>query len=87
MQVYSYVVMEFLYLNVLFVTLQFSEKFIVEYYFEKIQPYRVALYDIDDKNKIDDLSKHDFIGEAEFILADVVTAGKVFTKELTSPSQ
>ena len=67
--------------------LQFSEKFIVEYHFEEIQLYCVKLYDIDDKNNIDDQSKQDFIGQAEFTLADVVTAGKAFSKELTLPSQ
>ena len=46
----------------------------------------MKLYDVDDKNKIDDLSKQDFIGKAEFTLADVVTAGKGFSKDLTLPS-
>ena len=58
----------------------------MEYCFEEVQLYRVKLYDVDDKNKIDDLSKQDFIGKAEFTLADVVTAGKGFSKDLTSPS-
>ena len=34
---------------------------------------------------IDDFSKQDFIGKAEFTLADIVTTGKGFTKDLTSP--
>jgi len=31
---------------------------------------------------MDDLLKHDFLGEAEFKLSNVVTAGKVLTKQL-----
>ena len=55
----------------------------MEYCFEKIQLYCVKLYDVDDRNKIDDFSKQDFIGKAEFTLADIVTAGKGFSKDLT----
>jgi len=45
------------------------------------------VYDADDQKHIDDLSKQEFIGEAMFKLADVVTAGKVLTKTLSSSSK
>ena len=45
------------------------------------------MYDADDQRHLDDLSKQEFIGEAEFKLADVVTAGKVLTKTLASSSE
>ena len=47
----------------------------------------MAVYDADDQRHLDDLSKQEFIGEAEFKLADVVTAGKVLTKTLASSSE
>ncbi|XP_065898772.1 copine-9-like [Dysidea avara] len=64
---------------------KFSKKFVVPYNFEEVQLYRASVYDVDvsDKN-IDNINKHDFIGEAEFTIADVVTAGKSFSKELIS---
>jgi len=55
---------------------------VVDYRFEEIQYFRIAVYDLDDKVKMDDLLKHDFLGEAEFKLSDVVTAGKVLTRQL-----
>ena len=60
----------------------------VPYNFEEVQLYRASVYDVDvsDKN-IDNINKHDFIGEAEFTIADVVTAGKSFSKELISHSK
>ena len=67
--------------------LQFAKTFNLDYHFEEVQHLRVAVYDVDDKKHIDDLSKHDFIGEAKFTLADVVTAGQVLTKQLTSASK
>ena len=59
----------------------------VDYHFEEVQHFSVAVYDVDDKKHVDDLSRHDFIGEAQFRLSDVVTAGKVLTKRLTSSSE
>lgn len=59
----------------------------VDYHFEEVQTFRVAVYDADDQKHIDDLSKQEFIGEAEFKLADVVTAGKVLTTTLSSSSE
>ena len=47
-----------------------------------MQHFKVAIYDLDDKVKLDDLEKQDFLGLAEFKLADVLTAGKCLTKKL-----
>ena len=52
-----------------------------------MQNLRVAVYDVDDKKHLDDLSRHDFIGEATFTLAEVVVAGQVFKRRLTSASE
>ena len=54
----------------------------VDYRFEEVQNFKIVIYDIDDKANIDDLEKHDFLGEADLKLADVLTAGKVLTKQL-----
>ena len=59
----------------------------MDYHFEEVQNLRVAVYDVDDKKHLDDLSRHDFIGEAKFTLAEVVAAGRVFTRRLTSASE
>ena len=47
-----------------------------------MQNFKVAIYDVDDKRNLDDLTKHDLIGQAGFTLADVVTAGKSLTQPL-----
>ena len=67
--------------------LQFAKTFIVDYHFEEVQHFKVSIYDVDDKRHLDDLTKHDFIGEAMFKLADIVTAGKSLTKKLSSASK
>ena len=54
----------------------------VDYHFEEVQHFKVVVYDVDDKAKIDDLEKHDFLGEADLKLANVLTAGKALTKPL-----
>ena len=54
----------------------------VDYRFEEVQHFKVVIYDVDDKAKVDDLEKHDFLGLAEFKLANVLTAGKHLTKKL-----
>jgi len=59
----------------------------VDYHFEEVQHLRVAVYDVDDKKHIDDLSRHDFIGESKFTLADVVASGRTLTRRLTSASK
>ena len=59
----------------------------MDYHFEEVQNLRVSVYDVDDKKHLDDLSRHDFIGEAKFTLGEVVAAGRVFTRQLTSASE
>ena len=59
----------------------------MDYHFEEVQNLKVAVYDVDDKTYLDDLSRHDFIGEAWFTLGEVVASGQVFTRKLTSASE
>jgi len=56
---------------------------VVDYWFEEMQYFKIALYDFNDKVNMDVLEMHNFLGEAEFKLSNVVTAGKVLTKQLT----
>ena len=54
----------------------------VDYRFEEVQHFKVVIYDVDDKTQVNNLEKQDFLGVAEFKLANVVTAGKCLTKKL-----
>ena len=63
-------------------TPQFSRAFRLRYSFEEIQKLKFVVVDIDDKTKIDDISKHDMIGELECTLADLVTAGQQYERTL-----
>lgn len=60
---------------------KFVTKLVIPYYFERVQQLKFAVYDIDNANT-KDLSKHDFIGEAECNLSDIITMPKG-TIELT----
>jgi len=40
----------------------------VEYHFESRQDMRLEVYDADDPNALNDLSKQDFIGSMDFTL-------------------
>jgi hypothetical protein len=46
----------------------------VEYKFEERQKFKIAIYDVDDFKDQNNLEAHDFIGEYEFLLHEVVTA-------------
>ncbi|ETO30464.1 hypothetical protein RFI_06657 [Reticulomyxa filosa] len=46
----------------------------LDYMFEEVQIFRMEVYDCDDKKHLNDLSKHDFIGLAEFVMGDLMTA-------------
>lgn len=46
----------------------------VDYYFEKQQTFKLEVYDADDAQNMHDLSKHDFIGRAEFALGKVIAS-------------
>lgn len=64
------------------VYLQFSKTFQLQYRFEEIQKLKFVVVDIDDKSKIDDIRRHDMIGELECALADLVTAGQQYERTL-----
>lgn len=64
------------------VILQFSKTILLEYRFEELQNLKFAVYDIDSKKHIEDVSKHDFIGGLECSLADIVTAGQEYRRTL-----
>ena len=52
----------------------------LEYRFEEQQHIKVAVFDVDSHSH--DLTKHDFIGETEFTLAELVAAGQTLVKSL-----
>ena len=62
--------------------IQFSTTFVVEYHFEDIQNLQFCVYDVDDKRRVDDVSKHDFIGSLECTVADIVSAGQEYTRTI-----
>jgi hypothetical protein len=45
----------------------------VDYFFEQSQHMVVAIYDIDDANRLNDLQAQELIGNYEFTLAKVVS--------------
>ncbi|KAL6066275.1 Copine-2 [Balamuthia mandrillaris] len=51
----------------------FQTKFVLDYYFERVQKLRFMVYDVDDKKRVE-LERQDFIGEAECTLGDVIGA-------------
>ena len=53
---------------------KFIRNFTVEYHFEERQRFRIKVFDVDDFSEHASLSKHDFVGELEFMLHEVVTA-------------
>ena len=62
--------------------LQFSKTFLLEYRFEEIQALKFVVLDVDDTKHIDDVGRHDLIGEIECSLADIVTAGQQYKRTL-----
>jgi hypothetical protein len=48
----------------------FATRIIMDFHFEEVQPLRFAVFDRD--SKIDDLSKHDFIGEISSSVGEIV---------------
>jgi Ca2+-dependent lipid-binding protein len=52
----------------------FVKAFEVDYYFEETQRFLLEVYDMDDENAPNDLSKHDFMGSTEFVLGHVVSS-------------
>ena len=73
--------------GLLLLLLQFSKTFLLEYRFEEIQALKFSVIDVDDKKHIDDISRHDLIGEMECTLADIVTAGQQYKRTLRDQSK
>lgn len=63
---------------------KFVKSFQVEYRFEETQTFKVEVYDVDDFSENAPLEKHDFIGDLEFKLHEVVTK---MDQKLTKPLQ
>lgn len=55
----------------------------MDYYFEEVQTLKVVVYDVDSELRIEDLSRHDLLGEVEVTLADIISAGQTLSKSLT----
>ena len=53
---------------------EFSKKILIGYRFEELQKLKFKIYDIDSKSAV--LDKHDFLGEAECSLGQIVSSGK-----------
>lgn len=62
--------------------LQFSKTFLLDYFFEEVQHLKFSVLDIDDPKRIDDIKRHDMIGELECTLANIVTAGQKYQRNL-----
>ena len=50
------------------------KSFDVAYHFERREYYKVVVYDVDDRDRLDNFDGHDLVGELEFALHEVVTA-------------
>lgn len=61
---------------------RFSKTFLLYYRFEEIQKLKFTVVDVDDRSRVDDISRHDLIGELECTLADLVTAGQQYERTL-----
>ena len=59
----------------------------MEYRFEEIQHLRFVVYDIDDRGHIEEARRHDLIGEMQCTLADVVTGGQFYERNLRVPGE
>lgn len=62
---------------------QFAKAILMDYYFEEVQSLKVVVYDVDSELRIEDLSRHDLLGEVEVTLADIISAGQTLSKSLT----
>ena len=62
--------------------IQFATTLVVEYRFEELQQLSFVVYDVDDRSRINDVSRQEVIGELNCSLADIVTAGEKYTRSL-----
>ena len=49
------------------------KSFDIQYNFEKREQFRIDLYDVDDTANIQNLNGHDYVGNLEFSVHEVVT--------------
>lgn len=62
---------------------KFSKTFVIDYHFERTQPLQFVCYDVDSASS--NLADHDFIGQMETTLGEVVgSRGAKLTKSLLS---
>eukprot|EP00731_Ephydatia_muelleri_P028931 Em0020g575a len=61
---------------------KFSTTFSMEYRFEEVQNLQFAVYDVDDKQHVDNIDKQQLLGAMECTLAEVMAAGEHLTKSL-----
>ena len=54
----------------------------MEYRFEEVQNLQFAVYDVDDKQHVDNIDKQQLLGAMECTLAEVMAAGEHLTKSL-----
>ena len=54
---------------------EFSKKIVIGYHFENLQKLKFKIFDIDSKSTA--LDKHDFLGEVECSLGQIVSSGKI----------
>ena len=67
--------------------IQFSKTFVVDFRFEEVQTLKFSVYEVDDKHRIDDTTRHDFIGAMECSLADIVAAGQQYKRTLRASGE
>ena len=54
----------------------------MDYHFEEVQNLMFVVYDVDDSKHVEDLSRHDLIGQIQCSLADIVIAGQQYRGRL-----
>ena len=62
--------------------MQFATTLVVEYRFEELQQLCFVVYDVDDRSHVNDERRQEVIGELNCSLADIVTAGEQYTRNL-----
>ena len=67
---------------------QWVKSFDVQYHFEQRENFKVEIYDVDDLVNINTLANHDFVGNLEFTIHEVVTArNQTLEKNLVNPQR
>ena len=62
---------------------EFATKIVVDYFFEELQKLKFKFYDIDSHSAV--LDAHDFLGEADCTLGQIVSSG-TYTTKLNHPT-